>query len=64
MQLDLSSKITLERIPERYYQPANEIEKISQTQFEKIETEIFESAKKGSKAIAAEIPKVRGLYAW
>jgi len=58
MQLDLSSKITLERIPERYYQPANEIEKISQTQFEKIETEIFESAKKGSKATAAEIAAI------
>ncbi len=58
MQLDLSSKITLERIPERYYKPENEIAKISQTQFEKIETEIFDSNLNGSTFIANEIADV------
>lgn len=55
MHFDLSSKITLERIPERYYKPADLIEKIRQTQFEKIETEIFDEALQASHQIAAEI---------
>jgi glucosamine-6-phosphate deaminase len=55
MNFDLSSKITLERIPERYYKPADLIEKIRQTQFEKIETEIFDEAIVASKQVAHEI---------
>ncbi|HPM10042.1 MAG TPA: 6-phosphogluconolactonase, partial [Paludibacter sp.] len=55
MQLDLSSKITLERIPERYYRATSAIEKIRQTQFEKIDTEIFDSEVAGSAYIAEEI---------
>ncbi|HPW67473.1 MAG TPA: glucosamine-6-phosphate deaminase, partial [Salinivirgaceae bacterium] len=58
MQLDLSSKITLERIPERYYQARNAIEKIRQTQFEKIDTEIFDSEVAGSAYIAEEIATI------
>jgi glucosamine-6-phosphate deaminase len=58
MQFDLSSKITLERIPERYYCPEDAIDKIRQTQFEKIDTEIYDDEKQGSKQIAAEIASV------
>lgn len=58
MQFDLSSKITLERIPERYYCPEDAIDKIRQTQFEKIDTEIYDDEKQGSKQIAAEIASI------
>jgi len=58
MQFDLSSKITLERIPERYYRPVDAMDKIRQTQFEKIDTEIYDDEKQGSKQIAAEIAAV------
>ena len=40
---NLSSKITLERIPERYYRPLDSIDQIRQCRKEKINTEIFES---------------------
>lgn len=55
MHFDLSSKITLERTPERYYRPIDAIDKIRQTQYEKIDTEIFDDETLGSKQIAAEI---------
>lgn len=55
MQFDLSSKITLERIPERYYKPADVIEKIRQTQFEKIDTDIYDDVQDGAKQVATVI---------
>jgi len=55
MHFDLSSKITLERIPEQYYKPADLIEKIRQSQYEKIETEIYDEAHHASRQIASEI---------
>jgi len=55
MQFDLSSKITLERIPERYYRPTDAIDKIRQTKFEKIDTEIYDNDIQGSVQVAAEI---------
>ena len=55
MHFDLSSKITLERIPERYYKPTDLIEKIRQTQYEKIETEIYDEVLHASRQIASEI---------
>ncbi len=58
MQFDLSSKITLERIPERYYRPNDMIDKIRQTQFEKIDTEIYDDEIQGSKQIAREIADI------
>jgi glucosamine-6-phosphate deaminase len=58
MQFDLSSKITLERIPERYYRPADAIDKIRQTQFEKIDTEIYDDEIQGSVQVAAEIADI------
>jgi len=58
MQFDLSSKITLERIPERYYRPVDMIDKIRQTQFEKIDTEIYDDEIQGSKHVAKEIAQI------
>lgn len=58
MQFDLSSKITLERIPERYYRPVDMIDKIRQTQFEKIDTEIYDDEIQGSKQVAREIAQI------
>lgn len=58
MQFDLSSKITLERIPERYYKPVDMIDKIRQTQFEKIDTEIYDDEIQGSKHVAKEIAQI------
>ena len=55
MNYNLSSKITLERIPERYYRPGDAIEIIRQTRFEKLNTNIYETENEGSKAIATEI---------
>ena len=55
MHFDLSSKITLERIPEQYYKPADLIEKIRQSQYEKIETEIYDEAHHASRQVASEI---------
>lgn len=58
MNLNLSSKITLERIPERYYRPVDAFEKLRQTRYEKLQTEIFTSVKDGAKLIAAEIAEL------
>ena len=55
MRLDLSSRITLERIPKSYYRPANAFEDSALTRYEKIKTRIFESIKKGSAKAAREI---------
>lgn len=58
MQFDLSSKITLERIPERYYKPLDMIDKIRQAQFEKIDTQIYDDEVQGSKQVAKEIAQI------
>jgi glucosamine-6-phosphate deaminase len=55
MKTNLSSQITLTRIPTRYYRPANAYEQSVLTRFEKIHTNIYESASEGSQAIAKEI---------
>lgn len=55
MQYDLSSKITIERIPERYYRPADAIETTRQTRYEKLRTEIYETEYEASRTIAAQI---------
>ena len=57
MRLDLSSQITLERIPQKYYRPANAFEDSALTRYEKIKTRIFESMEKGSARAAREIVK-------
>ena len=55
MKTDLSSQITLTRIPQRYYCPENAYEHSVLTRLEKIPTTIYESADEGSFAIAKEI---------
>jgi glucosamine-6-phosphate deaminase len=55
MIYNLSSKITLERIPVRYYRPTDAIETIRQTRYEKLRTEIFETANKASQEVAKNI---------
>lgn len=55
MILDLSSKITLERIPTRYYRPSDALEATRQARFERIRTDIYETAQEGSLLVAQEI---------
>ena len=55
MKTNLSSQITLTRIPLRYYRPGNAFEHSVLTRLEKIPTNIYESAEEGSFAIAKEI---------
>lgn len=57
MKLDLSSQISLERIPQRYYRPENAFEESALTRHEKINTSIYESIQKGSAKVAREIVK-------
>ncbi|MGV8962995.1 MAG: glucosamine-6-phosphate deaminase [Candidatus Saccharimonadaceae bacterium] len=57
MKLDLSSQISLERIPQRYYRPENALEESALTRYEKINTRIFESIEKGSVQVANAIVK-------
>ncbi len=58
MRLDLSSYITLERIPARYYRPENDFEEYTQTRYEKIPTSIYESPRRASKKVANQIVKL------
>ncbi len=55
MKTNLSSQITLTRIPTRYFRPENAYEHSVLTRYEKIPTTIYESADEGSVAIAREI---------
>ena len=52
MKTNLSSQITLTRIPLRYYRPENAFEHSVLTRLEKIPTNIYESAEEGSFAIS------------
>ncbi len=55
MKTNLSSQITLTRIPTRYYRPDNAFDHSVLTRLEKIPTTIYESMEEGSYAVAAEI---------
>lgn len=55
MKTDLSSQISLVRIPLRYYRPADAIEQTALTRFEKIDTQIYESSIEASNYIAHSI---------
>jgi len=55
MRTNLSSQITLDRIPERYYRPTDAFELAGLTRFEKMPVEIYDDALRGSKKVAAEI---------
>ena len=54
-QFNLSSKISLERTPERYYRPGDVLENLRQTRNEKIQTEIYSDVNEGAKSIAQTI---------
>lgn len=55
MKTDLSSQISLVRIPQRYYRPVDAFEQTALTRYEKIDTQIYESSKEASKYIAQVI---------
>lgn len=55
MQYDLSSKITLERIPERYFRSNDMIESLRQTRYEKLRTNIYSSAEDGALDVAKKV---------
>jgi glucosamine-6-phosphate deaminase len=55
MKTNLSSKITLTKIPKRFYHPENAYEHSVLARFEKIPTYIYESIEEGSIILANEI---------
>jgi len=55
MKTNLSSKITLTKIPKRFYHPANAYEHSVLARFEKIPTYIYESIDEGSASVAHHI---------
>lgn len=57
MRLDLSSKITLERVPKRYYKPDNDFEEYNLARYEKLPVAIYEEPKRAAKKIANEISR-------
>lgn len=64
MQYDLSSKITLERTPERYFRSADMIENLRQTRYEKLRTDIYADATEGSLSVATKVAAlIRGKEA-
>lgn len=58
MQLDLSSKITLEMVHERYYRTCDMIESLRQKRFEKLRTNIYKDSVEGSKVVAEKIATI------
>ena len=55
MRLDLSSHITFERVPKKYYRPENAFEEYNLARFEKLPLAIFEESRKASHKIAKDI---------
>lgn len=55
MRTNLSSQITLTRIPARYYRPENAFEHSVLTRLEKVPTDIFETMEEASLAVAEEV---------
>jgi len=55
MRLDLSSHITLERVPKRYYRPENDFEEYNLARYEKLPVEIYEDSREAAKKVANEI---------
>ena len=55
MRTNLSSQISLNRVSTRYYKPENTIDRSVLTRFEKIPTNIYETAEEGVRSIADEI---------
>ena len=55
MYTSLSSQITLNRVPQRYYKPEDAFESSALTRHENIQTDIYESVEEGSLMTAQEI---------
>lgn len=55
MKYDLSSEITLEMIPERYYRTTDTIEALRQRRFEKLKTNICKDQNEGAVLVANKI---------
>lgn len=55
MRLDLSSQITLERVPKKYYRPDNDFEEYNLARYEKLPVAIYEEAGKAAVEIANDI---------
>ena len=57
MRLDLSSQITLERVPKKYYKPDNDFEEYNLARYEKLPVAIYEEAGRAALKISKEISK-------
>ena len=55
MRTNLSSQISLNSVSPRYYRPENAVERSVLTRFERISTDIYETAQEGAVKIADEI---------
>lgn len=55
MRLDLSSHITLDRVPKKYYKPENDFEEYNLARYEKLPVAIFEEANSASVRVAKDI---------
>ncbi|MBR7094130.1 MAG: glucosamine-6-phosphate deaminase [Prevotella sp.] len=55
MRLNLSSQIVLNKVPTKFYQPENAVERSEVTRMEKIQTDIFPTIDEGAKHIADTI---------
>lgn len=58
MRFDLSSRIVLEMIPEKYYRPVDMIEGLRQKRFEKLRTNIFPDPEEGSLSVSQRIAEL------
>lgn len=58
MNLNLSSQITLNEVPTRYYRPHDNIERSVLTRFEKIPTDIHATSEEASRKVAEEIARI------
>lgn len=57
VDLNLTSKIVLNRVPKEFYQPKTAVDRIELTRMEKVNTDIFTSSEEGSKFIADNITR-------
>ena len=55
MRLDLSSHITLDRVPKKYYKPENDFEEYNLSRYEKLAIEIYEESQSAARNVAEEI---------
>lgn len=55
MRLDLSSHITLDRVPKKYYKPVNDFEEYNLSRYEKLAIEIYEESQSAARNVAEEI---------